>query len=592
MSRRASSILGGAAAVALLVALTGGLESGQPPTLVFLIVAFVGAALVLTRDRRTGVADRPWSGSAAPLAAAPSGPRPAPSTWAAARALGRAEGRELVSSPAYGVGLAFCGLILFLFGGVWGSANPEPWFRLAQQAPWYCYPLVGMTAFAAHRAVTRAARDGADELFESCPLPAATRTIGFLLSAVMPVVSLVVFLALFAALLAWRSSTVYGGLSIDDTADVLAALLLGAGGVALGVALGRWVRFSLTPVVVVVGIAVATGVLNGIGGHHWNPYVQLSTAPTVEGDSPVFGDRPALWHLAWVVGLIALVVGIALARHRRDRLVALLLVGSLAVVAAAGIGATRPMSPTSAHQIAALIHDPASHQECRATSGVSVCVFPRHRGLLGLVVDLVAPVAAALPDGGPRLILRQRYEQELADLPPEVRSLVRPSDLRVPDGEVPLSYGDDLLDPVLSPAFDLALASTGLPARADAELLPLVVAGQARGVVALWLASRGLAPADVEKVTTSPTPYSASSYERGSLAVGNCSVPSVVWSAQDLAAARAVVALPASAVADVLATGWDHWSDPATGTDELLYALGLAAVGPFDSVAGRPGDPC
>ena len=71
-----------------------------------------------------------------------------------------------------------------------------------------------------------------------------------------------------------------------------------------------------------------------------------------------------------------------------------------------------------------------------------------------------------------------------------------------------------------------------------------------------------------------------------------CSVPPVVWSAQDLAAARAVVALPAGQVAGVVTAGWARWSDARTGTDELMAALGLPAVGPFDEVVARPGEPC
>jgi hypothetical protein len=592
MSRHTSSILGGVAAVALLLAVTGGVESGGPPIVVFLLVAFLGAGLLVTSRGRAAVGDRPWSGPRPAPAVGPALPRRAPSGWSVASALGRAEARELLSNPGYGIGLGFCGLILLLFGGVWGSASSEPWFGLAQQAPWLCHPLVGMTVFATHRAVTRDVRDGTDELFESCPVPAGTRTVGYLLSAIMPVGSLLVFLAAFAGLIALRSPAVYGALDLDDVADVVTAVLLGAGAVALGVALGRWVRSSLAPMVVVVAIALATFAINGIGGHDWNRFVPLSTAPTIEGDSPVFGDRPGLWHLAWIVGLTAVAVAIALSRHRRDRVVALVAAGSVALVVVVGIGATRPMSATSAARIASLIDDPELHQECTATSGVSVCVFPRHDGMVALVADLIAPVAAALPAGSPPLTLRQRYEGDLADLPPEVRALVGPRDRGLPAGEVPLAYGADLLDPLLNPAFDLALVAAGLPARPDAELRPFVAAGQARGVVALWLATRGLDHDDIASLTTSPAPGSASAFERGSLEVGDCSEPSVVWSAQDLAAARAVVALPSAQVAEVVAAGWDRWRDPATSTDDLLRALGLPGVGPFDDVPALPGNPC
>ena len=97
----------------------------------------------------------------------------------------------------------------------------------------------------------------------------------------------------------------------------------------------------------------------------------------------------------------------------------------------------------------------------------------------------------------------------------------------------------------------------------------------------------------VRLATTSDNPDSADAFERGSLQSSDpCSAPPVAWSAQDLTAARAVVALPATQVAGVVTAGWARWSDPRTGTDELLAALGLPGVGPFDQVVARPGEPC
>ena len=119
-----------------------------------------------------------------------------------------------------------------------------------------------------------------------------------------------------------------------------------------------------------------------------------------------------------------------------------------------------------------------------------------------------------------------------------------------------------------------------------------MITGQARGVVALWLATRGADADAVRSASTSDYPGSADAFERGSLQTGMCSVPPVVWSAQDLAAARAVLALPETQVARVVTDGWPRWSDPRTGTDELLAALGLPAVGPFDAVVAQPGQPC
>jgi hypothetical protein len=219
-------------------------------------------------------------------------------------------------------------------------------------------------------------------------------------------------------------------------------------------------------------------------------------------------------------------------------------------------------------------------------------VYRFHHEILRRVTDEVGPIAAALPAGMARLTLRQVFDGDLGDLPPEVRRRLTAADLERPAGEVALGFGDDGVDVLERPAFDLAFASLGLPAEPDEALLPTVIAGQARAVVALWLATRGADAAAVRSATTSDYPGSADAFERGSLQTGMCSVPPVVWSAQDLAAARAVVALPATQVGRVVTGGWSRWSDPRTGTDELLAALGLPPVGPFDEVVARPGQPC
>ncbi|MFN0284013.1 MAG: hypothetical protein ACKVZ6_18850 [Kineosporiaceae bacterium] len=111
-----------------------------------------------------------------------------------------------------------------------------------------------MVVLAVHRAVTRAARDRADELFDSCPTVPATRTAGFLCSAPLPMAILGGFLVVLAFAVVANGADLYGPIGADSVADVAAALVLGAGGVAPGVALGRWVRFGLAPVVAVVAV--------------------------------------------------------------------------------------------------------------------------------------------------------------------------------------------------------------------------------------------------------------------------------------------------------------------------------------------------
>jgi hypothetical protein len=575
----------------------GGSSDGGPPVGVLgLLVAASLAALALTFLRRRQTALLPERGWSAPVAApAPNGESTgASSARAVAMALGRVEGRQFTNSAWFAAGIAFCILMILLFGFVWAGENGGTWQEFVELLPWFAHPMIGMVVLAAYRATTRAARDGAEELFDTCPAAPDTRTAGFLLSAAVPVATLGVFLAVLATAVALRAPLLQGTLGADSAARVLGVLVLGAGGVALGVALGRWVRFGLAPVITVVLIGFfATAVINGSVPHDWKPLGQLSTAPPVNSLSPVFADKPAFWHLLWLIGLTALVGVVALARHRRDRTVAMAAAATVVVLLAAGFGATGPMPAASAARIADRVASPERHQVCAATDGpVDVCVYRFHRELLGRVTDAVGPIAAAFPAGMPRLTLRQVFiNGDLGDLPPEVRRRLTGTDLGRPAGEVALGFGYTDTELVEGPAFSLALASLGLPYEPDEELPPTVIAGQARGVVAMWLATRDPDAAALAAIA-SVDRWSADPVDRRLHDSHECSVPPVVWSAQDRAAARTVLALPATQVAPVVSDGWSRWSDPRTGTDELLAALGLPAVGPFDSVVAQLDEPC
>ena len=257
----------------------------------------------------------------------------------------------------------------------------------------------------------------------------------------------------------------------------------------------------------------------------------------------------------------------------------------------AGIGATLPLPTATASRIAAAVAQPEADQQCTATGPVEICVFPIYRGALEDITNRVAPIAAVLPADAGRVTLRQVYDRNLDELAPEVRCMLTEPDLERPDDEVPIGFEGRLVELAGS---DLALSVVGLPVEPDDDLMPTVVAGQARGVVVLWLATRGLDPDDASTASTAAEPGSADAFTRGSVEdlEDPCNAPAVVWSAQDLAAARAVLALPDEDVARIVGDGWERWIDPRVGTDELLAALGLDPVGPFDDVVARPGNSC
>ena len=531
-------VLGGIAAVAGAVVMFGGASDGSdggPPVMLLGLVAalaLAGLALTLVHRRQTAaLPERPWS---APDAAPPpsAGRSGVTSGRAVAIALGRVEGRQFTASVWFATGLAFSILMILLFGIIWAGDNAGTRQEFVELLPWLAHPMIGMVVLAAYRATTRAARDGADELFETCPAAPATRTAGFLLSAAVPVATLGVFLAVMATAVQFRSPQLHGALGADSVAQVLGILVLGAGGVALGVALGRWVRFGLAPVITVVLIGfIATAVISGSSPHDWKPLGQLSTAPPMNSLSPVFSDKAAFWHLLWLIGLTAVVGIVAMARHRRDRPVALAAAAAAVVVLAAGIGATGPMPSASAARIADRVASPERHQVCAAADGpVDVCVYRFHHELLGPVTDEIGPVAAALPAGMARLTLRQAFPGDLGDLPPEVRRRLTANDLGRPAGELALGFGQPNADVLDGPGFHLALASLGLPPERAEIVLPTVIAGQARGVVAMWLATRGADAAAVTAATVAIDPWSADPVERRLHESHECGVPPVVWS--------------------------------------------------------------
>ncbi len=585
--------------VPIVVVAVGGVLLGSP-VVALMFAPLATIAIVWGRwSFHRPTPDIGWSGPPVDVAVRPAAERQIEvSVWRrrgeVVRALGRIEGRMLALSPAFGVGLGFCVLLLVLFTFVFGGDNTTPWSENLQTAPWFVHPLAGLTVLASHRAVTRATRDGTAELFDTCPTNASTRTMGHLTSAWMPTLVATVFLGVLLVGVHLASALVHGPISSDDAADVVAAALLPTGAVALGVASGRWLRYTVVPVVVVLGVAVATTVLNGVGGHGWNPYTALSTAPTIEGPSPVFTDRPAVFHLLWIVGLIGLMATIAVLRDRRDRAVAMAAAVAVGVLVVAGIGATRPLSSSSADRIADLVAAPEDHQICEyASARIQICTYAHHAELLPAFVEGLAPTVAMLPPSAGSFVLRQRYLERVDSLPPRVRSRLVGVDLRRPPGEVALTDVEDVDYFPAGPSFALAFVAVGLPELADVNLMPAVATGQARAVVALWLATSGVDPEHRMADLRSPAPNSPDPFERGVIEeVGACSAPSVAVSAQDLQAARAIAGLPDDEVLAVLEADWRRWVDPAAGADDLLRALGLAPVGPFDHIEPRPGSTC
>jgi hypothetical protein len=569
---RIGSTLSGAAAVALLMVTISGLEGGlqgAPAELVLLV--FFGVAFLATKLPRKATVDQ-WTAVPAwqpALAHSPSSPS------SVARALGRAEVRELALSPAFGAGLAFLIMIVVLFGFVWPEDTGGEIAEVAELMPVFVHPLVGMVVLAVHRARTRAARDEVEELFDSCPTSPVTRSTGHLVSAWMPVALTLAFGFAMVFLVRANVEASFGPFGARQVVAVLGAGVLAGGGVALGVALARWAPWTIAPVAALVAVGFVSIRLATAGGaDQHEPLRQLST---FLGDSDVdyrFSAPNYLGHVGWLAALAVVVGVLAILRDRRTPPV--LLGGVAAAVAAAGFAvvATRPMDGADADRIAAVLNDLPAHQDCVDAGGVDVCVFPEDRGLARLFRDEVTPVVAAVPPGTlDGYTMRSAGDVDPLHLDPAV--VERLDQDRLPE---PGLLAAEMI--VHEEALQGARLWAALAAVGISDDLPvgssLIVAGESRGVLALWLATRGARPSFVDDLTSyALSPDTESITSRPWPDPCYAGPTRVRWSASDVSAARRLVAVPEAAVVDLLDQRWAWAIDPDTTTVELLAALGL-----------------
>ncbi len=488
-----------------------------------------------------------------------------------ARSLARVWSRDLARSPAFATGTALLLVIYVAFALAFG-AERESWWLLFQVAPWFAHPLVGMTVVAVHRAVTRARRDEVSELADACPLSPSIRTAGHLGAVVVPLGVFAAFVVAFVATKEVRGVGAIGPVG-SSWLDLVGAFVLIVGGVALGVALGRWSPFQLTPVIALLVILVMSLTLSTRGDPGWNPLAELSTVPPVEEIGELLAPRPNLWHVVWLLGLTGVTIAVALAWSRRDRAVGAMTVVAIATTIVGGIGATRSTSSSTADHIVELLVDPERHQHCEssASGALDVCVYDGFDEIAPLLMT-ADQVADAIPTGGPFVVRQGLVARHADELAPEVVEHL-PEQLIRPPNEVVIR-----IDPPSDDAaarFPLAFLAAGLPTDEPADGVPLIVVGQARSVVALWLVTAGLSDDDAHQMLSTDSDHSAEPMARSAVWSGAaCWIPPAVTSVEELAFARRLAVGDDTRTLGILAARWEHWIDPNTSTTELAAALG------------------
>ena len=511
------------------------------------------------------------------------------SSQAAVRALGRSEARLLFRSAAILQGIVFCALNIFFFSIVFDSA-PQPVWTWLVIFPIMAYPLAGMALIASHRAVLRGRRDDAEELFGATPTSLTTRTLGHAVAAWVPVTIAAVF---WGVLVVAAQPASFGSIDASLIVDGVTGIALVLGATWLGVLLARLLPYAIAPVIALVVILFASTAIGGIGEKVWSPLRQLSTWPRYPNHDLIFTARPVFAHLVYIVGLACGCLVLAVAVHTRTRVVLGFGVVTLALALGGGLFATRPMTDTDVRRLAALVAHPIAHQECRERGRIRACAYPDYSELLDPWIPAAHAALAGAPatTASPRFVVSERLQADrIDDLDPKIRRALGP-----PFTTRPFTWTDD---GAFHTAFEggrantdavriaAGLWATGSPLEAQAERRPCVIAGQARGVLALWVAyhdlptaealerARAAVPDDHESSDLDPALAARSAWPKAA----STAAP-VVWSAPDLVAARRLLAQPHDQIRSALWADWARFSNPATTTDEMLRSLGLATVG-------------
>jgi hypothetical protein len=279
-------------------------------------------------------------------------------------------------------------------------------------------------------------------------------------------------------------------------------------------------------------------------------------------EGPALPPRPTGWHAVYLVALLAVVVAAALLRHARIRAVPAVAAGLALAVAVGAWQMTLRTHPSvvTQEQLEAA-QSPAAYR-CERAGAVEYCAFHGYQDWIAHWRGAVEPVVAALPDtaraGLPRV--RQMGTTWMVD-PDAPREVLVPSRWGRFSSAAAQSRAD------LAGAY--AIAAVGLSHGATHVDLPASVTcqagGQARLVVALWLAAQAL-------------PDGATRLD------GDLITHQTQYGGPETDAARALLARPRDDVRALLSANWSRLTDPAAGFE----ALGL----PPAPSPGPDGPPC
>jgi hypothetical protein len=536
--------------------------------------------------------------------------------WRVLPPLARAETRAVLRHPAFIAGAALTPLMLLAATNDSATGSSAGWRDISTEIALALVPLAWLTIVAVNLVALRSRRSGADELVASLPAPQPVRATALLATVVGPVTVGAALAAGWVALTATRDD-VRGA---PAWPEITVGILILAGAVMVGVAVARWLPSAVFGVVAAVSSAIIQGRFLDVTTWPWNraegdPLRFLAFIADLPGvDDAALELRPAGWHLLYLIGLVLVMAGVALARDGLRRPVAGVLAVAALLVGGAGWMQTRPPSGTQQAQMVAYLTDPAAHQTCETSAGVNYCAYPGFTSAIAGWRDRVETTLGVLPPGaavGRRRPLEVTQRPAIivgnegcsptpfeASLPPPVAARVSPAALWPADDNVHPGFAEESFPCSDREVHGFFLAvqvgawAVGLPPAPHDRDQRCTANGQTRAVVALWAAAAGTPDGarTLQRVLAEGAPGDGTLITFGG---GDWNAPpmwGVDYAANDAALALALLDRPANEVRDTLAGDWARWTDPATSSADLARALDVDT--PIDATDAAAVSPC
>lgn len=517
--------------------------------------------------------------------------------WRTLVPLARAENRRLARHPAFIAGIALTPLMMWAATMVDAAASGEPWRTLSPAIALALVPLGWFTIVATNLLALRPARTRASELFATLPAPQPVRTAGALTTMITASSAAALLAAGWIALLSTRDDHV----GTPQWGEIAAGVLIVTGAVTVGVAVARWLPFAAFGIAAAVAVSVIQSRFLDDTTWPWNMahshpvrFLGFLAEPTAVGD-PALEIRPEWWHLAYLTGLIGVMCAIALARDGLPRAVGMMLAVAVAIVTTSGWAQTRPPSAGQVDAMVDYITQPSEHQICEQRANARYCAYPPFRHLIDDWQARVEGVIALLPAGGvnssveviqrvPTTIGNDDCQPQpfLAGLPEPVADRLTPPAVWPDDGQLHPDLGngsfacDDRPTNEFFTAVQAGAWAVGLPAAPHHGEQRCTADGQARAVLALWLAAA--ATPDGPDLLHDLSSEGASG--NGALTFDGWDNPpmwGVIYHASDAALAHAMLEDSATDLATRLGDDWRRWIDPTTPSADLAHHLGLDA---------------